>query len=266
MLAAQDRELVAHAIEIRVAAARGADFIAGGIDHLAIGYREAAEVLPDGKAEVVTFLQQGEASLVAILDGLSGKVKYTAPWTPLASDFQKSSTRVMLSVVCLDGKNPAVITQSGLYENEILTAYDQRLNQLWQFHSLAETSGSGGHKIEAADVDGDGDLDPVVVGREPEIVPGVDITLTEVGDLPSDLRLEGHGGRAPASGERAGDRQGRAQHLGNGRAPSGCRSGATFLVSVQRSAVSYQQKQVVTKPGRYRLIYWNNTNRHREAP
>jgi hypothetical protein len=70
----------------------------------------------DGKAEVITFLQQGEASTVAILDGMTGKVKYSAPWTPLASDFQKSSTRIMLSVVCLDGKNPAVITQSGLYE------------------------------------------------------------------------------------------------------------------------------------------------------
>ena len=110
----------------------------------------------DGKAEVVTWLQQGDATVVAILDGVSGKVKHTAPWTPLASDFQKSSTRVMLSVVCLDGKNPAVITQSGLYENEILTAYDQRLKMLWQFNSGAETSGSGGHKIEAADVDGDG--------------------------------------------------------------------------------------------------------------
>jgi rhamnogalacturonan endolyase len=110
----------------------------------------------DGKAEIVTFLQQGEASTVAILDGMTGKVKHSAPWTPLASDFQKSSTRIMLSVVCLDGKNPAVITQSGLYENEILTAYDHHLKKLWQFNSFGETSGSGGHKIEAADVDGDG--------------------------------------------------------------------------------------------------------------
>ncbi len=110
----------------------------------------------DGKAEVITFLQQGDTSTVAILDGMTGAVKASAPWTPLASDFQKSSTRIMLSVVCLDGKHPAVITQSGLYENEILTAYDHQLKKLWQFNSFAETSGSGGHKIEAADVDGDG--------------------------------------------------------------------------------------------------------------
>jgi formylglycine-generating enzyme required for sulfatase activity len=110
----------------------------------------------DGRAEVITFLQVGSESRVAVLDGLTGAVKHSAPWTPLASDFQKSSTRVMLSVACLDGRHPAVITQSGLYENEILTAYDHRLNRLWQFQSFAETSGSGGHKIEAADVDGDG--------------------------------------------------------------------------------------------------------------
>jgi len=110
----------------------------------------------DGKAEVVTFLQQGNASTVAILDGMTGELKYSAPWTPMATDLQKSSTRVMLSVVCLDGKNPAVVTQTGLYENEILTAYDHHLKKLWQFNSFGETSGSGGHKIEAADVDGDG--------------------------------------------------------------------------------------------------------------
>lgn len=110
----------------------------------------------DGKAEVVTLLQQGDEILLAILDGMTGRVLRSTPWPKLASDFEKSSTRVHLSVVCLDGKNPAVVTQSGLYENEIFTAFDQHLNKLWQFNSFAETSGSGGHKIEAADVDGDG--------------------------------------------------------------------------------------------------------------
>jgi hypothetical protein len=36
---------------------------------------------------------------------------------------------------------------------------------------------------------------------------------------------------------------------GHGRAPSGCRRGAAFLVSVQRSAVSYQQKQELIEIG-----------------
>lgn len=110
----------------------------------------------DGQAEVITMLQQGDDLYVAILDGMTGRVKKSAPWPALASDFQKSSTRVHLSVVYLNPDTPAVITQSGLYENEIFTAFDNELKQLWQFKSFAATSGSGGHKIEAADVDGDG--------------------------------------------------------------------------------------------------------------
>jgi formylglycine-generating enzyme required for sulfatase activity len=110
----------------------------------------------DGRAEVVTMLQQGDDLFVALLDGMTGKVKKRAPWPAMVSDFEKSSTRVHLSVVYLNPKTPAVITQSGLYENEIFTAFDNELNQLWQYKSFAETSGSGGHKIEAADVDGDG--------------------------------------------------------------------------------------------------------------
>jgi outer membrane protein assembly factor BamB len=56
----------------------------------------------------------------------------------------------------LDGKTPAVITQTGLYENEIVSAYDQNLNKLWTYNSFMATTGSGGHKIEVSDVDGDG--------------------------------------------------------------------------------------------------------------
>ncbi|MHC4446100.1 MAG: rhamnogalacturonan lyase family protein, partial [Planctomycetota bacterium] len=110
----------------------------------------------DSKAEVITRLQIGEAVYVAVLNGMSGKVKYKAPWVPIATDHQGSSTRIHLSIAYLDGNHPAVITQSGLYENEIFTAYDAELNPMWQFKSFGETSGSGGHKIEVADVDGDG--------------------------------------------------------------------------------------------------------------
>jgi len=110
----------------------------------------------DGKAEVITRLQVGEKDYVAILDGLTGRTKTKAEWPAMVSDFERSSTRVHLSVVYLDGKHPAVVTQTGLYENEVITAYDASLKKLWEFKSFAETSGSGGHKVEAADVDGDG--------------------------------------------------------------------------------------------------------------
>jgi len=110
----------------------------------------------DGKAEVVTRLQIGDSVYVAVLSGMTGAVKHKAPWPDMVSDFYKSSTRIHMSVAYLDGKNPAVVTQTGLYENEVFTAFDSRLRKMWQFESFAETSGSGGHKIEIADVDGDG--------------------------------------------------------------------------------------------------------------
>ncbi|MBN2132290.1 MAG: SUMF1/EgtB/PvdO family nonheme iron enzyme [Sedimentisphaerales bacterium] len=110
----------------------------------------------DGKAEVVTRLQIAGEVYVAILDGMTGAVKCKAKWPDMVSDFAKSSTRIHLSVAYLDGKHPAVITQTGLYENEVFAAYDREMRELWRFHSFAETNGSGGHKIEVADVDGDG--------------------------------------------------------------------------------------------------------------
>jgi rhamnogalacturonan endolyase len=74
----------------------------------------------------------------------------------MATDLSLSSTRIQMSIAYLDGKNPAVITQTGIYENEIITAYDNKMNKLWDYNSFMETNGSGGHKIEVADVDGDG--------------------------------------------------------------------------------------------------------------
>lgn len=110
----------------------------------------------DGKDEVITLLQIGDSNFVAILDGMSGNVMFKTPWTPMATDFSLSSTRIQMSIAYLNGENPAVITQTGIYENEVITAYDNRLNKLWDFKSFMETNGSGGHKIEVADIDGDG--------------------------------------------------------------------------------------------------------------
>jgi len=110
----------------------------------------------DGKAEVVTRLQIGDSVYVAILNGMTGQIKYQTPWPDMVSDFYKSSTRIHMSVAYLEGQEPAVVTQTGLYENEVFAAFDSKLRKLWRFDSFAETSGSGGHKIEVADVDGDG--------------------------------------------------------------------------------------------------------------
>jgi rhamnogalacturonan endolyase len=110
----------------------------------------------DGRAEVITLLQIGDTNFVAILDGMSGKVKHKHPWPHMVSDFSRSSTRIQMSVGYLDGKNPAIITQTGIYENEVVSAFDAKLTPLWTFNSFGATNGSGGHKIEIADVDGDG--------------------------------------------------------------------------------------------------------------
>jgi rhamnogalacturonan endolyase len=110
----------------------------------------------DGKDEVITLLQIGEQNYAAILDGMSGNILFKTLWTKMATDYSLSSTRIQMSIAYLDGKTPAVITQTGIYENEIITAYDNKLNKLWDYKSFMETSGSGGHKIEVSDVDGDG--------------------------------------------------------------------------------------------------------------
>lgn len=110
----------------------------------------------DGKAEIVTLLQFGDDNYVAILDGMSGQVKYKTPWDKMATDVSRSSTRIQLSIAYLDGKTPSVVTQTGIYENEIISAFDSKLNRLWTYNSFMETSGSGGHKVEVADVDNDG--------------------------------------------------------------------------------------------------------------
>lgn len=111
----------------------------------------------DGKDEVICRAQEGDQVFLAVLNGMTGETMRKTPWTPLVSDFSRSSTRIVMGIAYLDGVHPAIITQSGLYENEIFTAYDGRdLKQLWQFKSFGETNGSGAHYIVNADVNGDG--------------------------------------------------------------------------------------------------------------
>lgn len=110
----------------------------------------------DGKDEVITLLQIGDENYVTILDGMSGDLLYKNLWDKMATDFSRSSTRTQMSIAYLDGVNPSIVTMTGIYENEIISAYDNQLNKLWTYKSFMETSGSGGHKIEIADVDNDG--------------------------------------------------------------------------------------------------------------
>jgi rhamnogalacturonan endolyase len=110
----------------------------------------------DGKAEVVCRLQEGDRLFLAVLDGMTGRVRRKTPWRAMVTDESGTSTRVHMSIARLDGRTPAIITQTGLYENEILNAYRANLTPIWEYRSLAETNGSGSHHIDIADVDGDG--------------------------------------------------------------------------------------------------------------
>ncbi len=110
----------------------------------------------DGRAEVICRLQEGETVYLAVLDGMTGRVARKTPWTKMLTDHAGSSTRIHLAIAYLDGKTPSIVTQTGLYENEIFDAYNGRLERLWTFRSLAETNGSGSHHVDVADVDGDG--------------------------------------------------------------------------------------------------------------
>ncbi len=110
----------------------------------------------DGKSEVIARITVRDSSYVGILNGMTGDIIRKTKWPDIVSDFARSSTRIHMSIAYLDGKNPFIITQTGLYENEVIGAYDQHLNKIWEFQSFAETSGSGSHRIEIADIDGDG--------------------------------------------------------------------------------------------------------------
>lgn len=114
------------------------------------------DVNGDGKGEVICRLQEGEMVYLAILDGLTGHVLRKTPWTEMLTDTSRASSRIHMAIAYLDGRSPSIITQTGLYENEIVDAYDANLRKMWQYRAVDETSGSGSHHIDVADVDGDG--------------------------------------------------------------------------------------------------------------
>ncbi len=110
----------------------------------------------DGRAEVAARVEEGGHVWLAILDGMTGETRRRVPWPAMYTDTAGTSTRLHLAVAYLDGERPSLITQTGLYENELFHAWDAGLKLLWKFESTGATSGSGSHHIDIADVDGDG--------------------------------------------------------------------------------------------------------------
>jgi rhamnogalacturonan endolyase len=110
----------------------------------------------DGRAEVAARVEEGGQVWLAILDGMTGETRKKVKWPAMFTDTAGTSTRIHMSVAYLDGKRPSLITQTGLYENELFHAWDAELRLLWKYESSGATSGSGSHHIDIADVDGDG--------------------------------------------------------------------------------------------------------------
>jgi Sulfatase-modifying factor enzyme 1/Rhamnogalacturonan I lyases beta-sheet domain len=109
-----------------------------------------------GRDQVIVRLQEGDSVYLAVLDGLTGRVLRKTPWTEMVTDRTITSSRIHMAIAYLDGRHPSIITQTGLYENEVIDAFDANLKRLWTYKSFGATSGSGSHKIVIADVDGDG--------------------------------------------------------------------------------------------------------------
>jgi hypothetical protein len=110
----------------------------------------------DGLAEVAARVEEEGQVWLAILDGMTGATRKRVKWPEMFTDTAGTSTRVHMAVAYLDGKRPSLITQTGLYENELFHAWDADLKLLWKYESTGATSGSGSHHIDIADVDGDG--------------------------------------------------------------------------------------------------------------
>ncbi len=110
----------------------------------------------DGRSEVVARVEEAGQIWLAILDGMTGETKKKVKWPAMFTDTAGTSTRVHMAVAYLDGKRPSLVTQTGLYENELFHAWDAGLKLLWKYESTGATSGSGSHHVDIADVDGDG--------------------------------------------------------------------------------------------------------------
>ena len=108
----------------------------------------------DGKAEVITRLKSATKSF-----GDSQRdERRGAAQDSLAADglgFLESSTRIHMAIAYLDGKHPAVVTQTGLYENEVFGGLRREVRRLWELQFQGDQR-QRQPKIEIADIDGDG--------------------------------------------------------------------------------------------------------------
>ncbi|MFC1716462.1 nitrilase-related carbon-nitrogen hydrolase [Candidatus Poribacteria bacterium] len=132
----------------------------------------------DGKAEVYTKAGEGDPrdpdgrvtsgpEYLVKLDGTTGEVVEKMDWLSRDGiDDYNYSSRNMLAVAYLDGRNPSLIMLRGTYTLIKISALDGNLKQKWYWESSGEHkdySSQGLHGLHGADIDGDG-RDELVIG------------------------------------------------------------------------------------------------------
>ena len=125
---------------------------------------------------------------VAVIDGLTGKVRCRAPWPSQDGFVGKYAWHNQLCVAYLDGKTPCLVLERGTYNLQRLWAYqlrDGRLERLWNWCNLGAGKdywGQGAHTTHAADVDGDG-RDEIVIGSSVLDDNGAPLWSTGIGHI-----------------------------------------------------------------------------------
>jgi rhamnogalacturonan endolyase len=132
----------------------------------------------DGRAEVCCKAGEGDPreatghvrggpEYLAVLDGLTGRVKHMLPW-PSREGFDDYNyySRNLLGVAYLDGIHPSLIVERGTYKIIKVQALAPDFTQQWYWEASGayqKYRGQGMHGMHAADVDEDG-RDEVVLG------------------------------------------------------------------------------------------------------
>lgn len=122
-----------------------------------------ADMDGDGRDEIVTRMRMDGTESLVLLDGVSGSVEQHTPWPDLPDGGLNDQGRNYMVVAYLDGENPFVVIQRGLYSRQRLVAYDGSLTLVRD--ASFDGSSLGTHGLPAADIDGDGAEEILMCGK-----------------------------------------------------------------------------------------------------
>ena len=157
----------------------------------------------DGKCEVILKTNKSNdprnysQEYITILNGENGEIIREARWPDPPSEDYNSNSRNFLNVAHLDGINPSIIVGRGIYRKQILSAYDQNLNKLWErflgkdlkspfenkylrkiWSWYSNDKSRGSHSVPIADVDENG-TEEIIWGEHAISEDGKDLWSVE---------------------------------------------------------------------------------------